>query len=215
MPQAKPFIKWVGGKTQLLGQLESLLPAEFDGWSDVTYIEPFVGGGAMLFYMLQSHPNIKRAIINDINADLTTCYKVVRDKPKELIASLRDLQERYLAISEEEKRKEFYLEKRAQFNKKNMGDVENSTLFIFLNKTCFNGLYRVNKSGAFNVPFGRYANPTICDAETILADSRLLQSVEIMTGDFEQTIAKAKGNTLFYSYWKSRRCLQRKYNKAA
>lgn len=198
MPQAKPFIKWVGGKTQLLGQLESLLPAEFEDWSNITYIEPFVGGGAMLFHMLQSHPNIKRSVINDINADLTTCYKIVRDKPKELIASLRELQERYLSIGEEEKRKEFYLERRAQFNKKGLDDIENTTLFFFLNRTCFNGLYRVNKSGAFNVPFGRYANPTICDAETILVDSRLLQNVEIMTGDFELTLDHATGNTLFY-----------------
>ena len=77
--KAKPFVKWVGGKGQLIEQLEALLPADFDRWENVTYIEPFVGGGAMLFHMLQKHKNIKAAVINDINADLTTCYKVVRN----------------------------------------------------------------------------------------------------------------------------------------
>lgn len=198
MPKAKPFIKWVGGKSQLIEQLEALLPADFDECNNVTYIEPFVGGGAMLFYMLQTHPNIKQAVINDINAALTTCYKTVRDEPYALIASLGKIQDEYKSLPSEEKRKEFYLEKRTLFNTRKLDSVENTTLFFFLNRTCFNGLYRENKSGAFNVPFGRYANPTICDSETIIADSKLLQGVEILTGDFEQTFKYAKGNTLFY-----------------
>ena len=86
---AKPFIKWVGGKTQLIEQLEALLPADFEEWKDVTYIEPFVGGGAMLFYMLRTHANIQTAVINDINSDLMTCYKVVRNHPSELVESLQ------------------------------------------------------------------------------------------------------------------------------
>ena len=90
--KAKPFIKWVGGKGQLIEQLEAKLPADFDNWDNATYIEPFVGGGAMLFYMLQQHPNIKRAVINDINSDLITCYRTVRDKVEELIPVLRDIQ---------------------------------------------------------------------------------------------------------------------------
>lgn len=198
MIQAKPFVKWVGGKSQLINQLEALLPTDFDDWCEVTYIEPFVGGGAMLFYMLQAHPNIAHAVINDVNPDLTTCYRVVRNEPHQLIASLHELQDRYAAIDNEDERKSFYLERRAQFNTKKLDDVENTTLFFFLNRTCFNGLYRVNKSGAFNVPFGRYANPTICDAETILADSQVLQRVEILTGDFEQTLDYASDDTLFY-----------------
>ncbi len=91
--QAKPFIKWVGGKTQLIEQLDKLLPSDFGLWNDATYIEPFVGGGAMLFHMLQKYPNIRHAVINDINSDLTTCYKTVRDNPKELIASLQDIEQ--------------------------------------------------------------------------------------------------------------------------
>jgi DNA adenine methylase len=198
MTKAKPFIKWVGGKGQLIEQLEALLPADFSERKNVTYIEPFVGGGAMLFYMLQKYPNIKSAVINDINPDLTLCYKVVRDNPTELINSLKDIQTQYYSISTDEERKEFFLKQRDLFNSKSLNKIENTTLFFFLNRTCFNGLYRVNKAGKFNVPFGKYITPTICDKATIYADSKLLQNVEIMTGDFEQTFDKIKENTFFY-----------------
>lgn len=198
MNKAKPFLKWVGGKGQLIEQLEKLLPANFYKWDNATYIEPFVGGGAMLFYMLQTYKNITSAVINDINPDLMTCYNVIKKNPKELIKSLENIQAEYYALSTEEKRKEFYLNIRSIFNKKSLDDINNTTLFIFLNRTCFNGLYRVNKSGSFNVPFGKYKNPTICDNETILADSELLQKVDIITGDFEETYQFAKKNTLFY-----------------
>ena len=198
MVKAKPFIKWVGGKSQLIEQLDAQLPADFDSLEDVTYIEPFVGGGAMLFYMLQHYPNINHAIINDINPDLTTCYRTVRDNPKELIASLQDIENTYLSLNTEEARKEFFMVVRNRYNEKNLDPIENTTKFFFLNKTCFNGLYRVNKKGLFNVPFGRYSNPTICNPETILKDSELLQRVEILNGDFEETFKYAQGNTLFY-----------------
>lgn len=196
--KAKPFIKWVGGKGQLIEQLEALLPADFSERENVTYIEPFVGGGAMLFYMLQKYPNIKSAVINDINPDLTLCYQVVRDNPTELVKSLDAIQTEYRALRTEEERKIFFLNKRDRFNTKSLDSIENCTLFFFLNRTCFNGLYRVNKAGKFNVPFGKYSTPTICDADTIYADSRLLQKVEIMTGDFEQTYTKIEDNTFFY-----------------
>lgn len=196
--KAKPFVKWVGGKTQLIDQLEALLPADFDQWENVTYIEPFVGGGAMLFYMLQTHPNITSAVINDINSDLTTCYQVVRDQPEELINSLVQIQAEYYALSSEDDRKVFFLARRAEFNTKALDSIRNTTLFFFLNRTCFNGLYRVNSKGHFNVPFGRYTTPTICDPATIREDSKLLQNVQIMTGDYTKTMDAAKGNTLFY-----------------
>lgn len=196
--KAKPFVKWVGGKGQLIEQLEALLPADFDRWENVTYIEPFVGGGAMLFHMLQKHKNIKAAVINDINTDLTTCYKVVRDNPSELVDSLKEIQREYYQLKSEEVRKQFYMLMRDEFNTKSLTPIRNTTLFFFLNRTCFNGLYRVNKSGLFNVPFGRYETPTICDPVTIYADSELLQNVEIMTGDYQQTFDKAQGQTLFY-----------------
>ena len=198
MAKAKPFIKWVGGKGQLIEQLEALLPADFAERENVTYIEPFVGGGAMLFYMLQTYPNIKSAVINDINPDLTLCYRVVRDNPTELIRALNAIQSEYYALRTEEERKMFFLRQRERFNSKLLDEIDNTTLFFFLNRTCFNGLYRVNKAGKFNVPFGKYSTPTICDSATIYADSKLLRKVDIMTGDFEQTFTKINGNTFFY-----------------
>ncbi len=198
MAKAKPFIKWVGGKGQLIEQLDAQLPVNFETWEDVTYIEPFVGGGAMLFYMLQQYPNIRHAVINDVNSDLTTCYRTVRDTPEDLITSLMDIQNAYNALSTEEARKDFFLVTRERYNEKNLDPLENTTKFFFLNRTCFNGLYRVNKQGLFNVPFGKYTNPMICDPATIRKDSEILQRVEIMTDDFEATFEHAHGNTLFY-----------------
>lgn len=195
--KSKPFIKWVGGKTQLIDSIESALSINFVESDNVTYIEPFVGGGAVLFWILQKYPNIKKAIINDINPDLTTAYKIIKETPYELVGILKNIQNEYLPLNEE-KRKEYYLNKRERFNTKTLDSVENTALFIYLNRTCFNGLYRVNSKGLFNVPFGRYANPKICDEQTIFADSKLLQKVEILTGDFEETLKYASNNSLFY-----------------
>ena len=198
MTKAKPFIKWVGGKSQLIEQLDAQLPADFGNWDNVTYIEPFVGGGAMLFYLLQRYPNIQHAVINDINQDLVICYKTVRDSLGLLIESLKDIEKTYLSLQTEEKRKDFFMAARERYNEKGLDPIENTTKFFFLNRTCFNGLYRVNKKGLFNVPFGKYANPTICDPNTLRKDSELLQRVEILTGDFEDTFDYANGNTFFY-----------------
>ena len=196
--KAKPFVKWVGGKGQLIEQLETLLPTDFDKWDDVTYIEPFVGGGAMLFYMLQQHPNIKHAIINDINIDLINCYRTVRDNVEQLIPALNNIQLQYYALPDMEAKREMFMSIRQRYNKKEADPIENTTMFFFLNRTCFNGLYRVNKKGLFNVPCGRYMKPQICDEATLRADSELLKRVEILDGDFERTINFAKENTLFY-----------------
>lgn len=198
MAKAKPFIKWVGGKNQLIEQLDLLLPADFDKWENVTYIEPFVGGGAMLFYMLQRYPNIKNAVINDINSDLITCYRTIRDTPEQLIDALKVIENAFLTLEKEEDRKSMFLSVRDHYNEKNLNPIENTALFFFLNRTCFNGLYRVNKKGLFNVPFGKYKNPKICDSETIRKDSELLQRVEILNGDFEDSFDCANGKTLFY-----------------
>lgn len=195
--KAKPFVKWVGGKSQLLDSLKMALPSDFALLDNVTYIEPFAGGGAMLFWMLQQFPNISKAVINDINPDLTSAYQVVKNYPKELVDLLKCIENEYLAF-DEETRKQYFLEKRNRYNQKNLNPVENTALLIFLNRTCFNGLYRVNSKGNFNVPFGRYANPRICDEQTIFADSRLLQKVEILTGDFEETLKYAGQNSFFY-----------------
>lgn len=195
---ARPFIKWVGGKGQLLEQLDRQLPADIMNWEDVTYIEPFIGGGAMLFYMLQNYPNIKQAVINDINPSLIACYKAIKSYPDELISSLQEITSAYSLQPSEDDRKIFYLSVRERYNKSKYGDVDTATLFIFLNHTCFNGLYRVNKKGKYNVPFGRYVHPKIFDPELIYRDNALLQKVRILNGDYEDTFHYAKGNTLFY-----------------
>ncbi|MGM9847190.1 MAG: DNA adenine methylase [Muribaculaceae bacterium] len=195
---SKPFVKWVGGKGKLISQLTDFLPPNFYKHKDVTYIEPFVGGGAMLFHLLSSFPNIKQAIINDINPDLINCYKTIRDNAHALIQTLKNIENEYYSKTSEEERKDFFLKKREIYNTKNLSNIDNAALFIFLNRTCFNGLYRVNKSGKFNVPFGKYSNPTICDINTLLEDSKILNRVEIICGDFENTLKYANGYTLFY-----------------
>ena len=151
----------------------------------------------MLFHMLQYHKNITRAVINDINPKLTTCYRVIKDNPNELIAILSKIQEEYYALTSEESRKEYYLSKRNEFNSY-QSDIDMAALFIFINRTCFNGLYRENRKGLYNVPFGKAERPMICDANTIIADSSLLKNVKIMTGEYSQTLPNAEGNTLFY-----------------
>lgn len=196
--KAKPFLKWAGGKTQLLPTIDSFLPETFRGENDVTYIEPFVGGGAMLFYMLQKYTNIKRAIINDINPHLIKTYSVIRDDPHSLINALDDLQNQFKALEDYDKQKELYLDIRTRFNQQAISKIEEAAYMIFLNRTCFNGLYRENSKGGFNVPFGRYSNPTICDEDLILADSELLQRVEILNGDFSHTARYIQGYTFFY-----------------
>src|SRR5574344_494781 len=193
--QGKPFVKWVGGKTQLLPFIEKKLPADFSRCRHLTYVEPFVGGGAVLFWILQKYSSIQKAVINDINPDLMMVYRIIKEQPKELIDSLQSIQSEYLPLPDE-KRKEYYLSKRECFNLKGLNEIDNSALFIFLNRTCFNGLFRVNSKGLFNVPFGKYVNPKICDEQTIWADSELLQKVEILTGNFEKTLLYADKNAL-------------------
>lgn len=194
----KPFVKWAGGKGQLLEQLDALLPRDFSSRPDLVYVEPFVGGGAMLFHVLGKYPNIQRAIINDLNPDLTTCYRVIKSKPEELISLLREMQSQYFKLGDEASRKTLFLAKRERYNSRLADEVETAALFIFLNRTCFNGLYRVNSKGLYNVPFGKAVQPMICDDDTIRADSELLQKVEILNGDFEDVIDVLSTAAFFY-----------------
>ena len=194
---AKPFVKWVGGKTQLLDDIKKFLPSDLSQRNDVTYIEPFVGGGAVLFWILQEYPNITKAIINDINEELICTYRVIKSDVENLILELTRIQTEYLALDNVE-RKNYFLFQRNRFNEKNNSDVKTAALLIFLNRTCFNGLYRVNSKGKFNVPYGKYTNPKICDEETLRADSAILQRVEVLCGDFAQTGKYAGDNVLYY-----------------
>ena len=197
--EAKPFLKWAGGKGQLLSQLSEHLPERISR-EPFTYIEPFVGGGAMLFYMLQHFGNIKKAVINDINEDLILTYRTVKDDVEALISKLAKIEEDYYAVVEQDKRSQLFYEIREQYNQHDGNAIERVSQLIFLNKTCFNGLFRVNKRGQFNVPFGKYANPTICNAEVLRADSQLLQSaqVEICQGDYAQILRHIDGLTFVY-----------------
>lgn len=196
--KAKPFVKWAGGKGQLIEQLQSLFPSDLATRENLTYVEPFVGGGAMVFYMLARYKNIVRVIINDFNRDLVVTYKTIRDNPNELIAILERFQNEYFSCKTEEAKKEYYLKKRVAYNLRDSSPTETAALFILLNRTCFNGLYRVNSRGLFNVPFGKAVNPLICDKETLLADSALLQNVEIINGDFEGVYEYIKGKAFVY-----------------
>lgn len=127
---AKPFVKWVGGKTQLLGDIERTLPSDFSQKKNVIYVEPFVGGGAVLFWILQQFPNIQKAVINDINPHLITTYKVIKEQPYKLIEQLKELQEKYIPLGEED-RKEYYLNKRDIYNASSLSEIETAALFHF------------------------------------------------------------------------------------
>lgn len=200
--QARPFLKWAGGKGQLLSQLEESLPSRLSH-ENFTYIEPFVGGGAMLFFMLQKFPNIKNVIINDINKRLTDAYLVIKNMPHELVVCLKEIENEYKSLHDEECRKEFFLCMRHRFNENNGGILKETALLIFLNRTCFNGLYRENSKGQFNVPFGKYANPIICNEDIIYADSEILnrKNVLITNGDFTHTYRFIDKNTLTFFYF--------------
>jgi DNA adenine methylase len=195
---AKPFLKWAGGKTQLIPAIQRHLPSGIGKIKNLTYMEPFVGSGAVMFWFLRIFPNVEKAIINDINPDLIIAYQTIKKTPQELIACLEQTQAEYYELNSEKKRKAYFIEKRAAFNRRDLDPVTNTCLLIFLNRTCYNGLYRVNGRNEFNVPFGRYNKPGIADKKTLLADSRLLQKVTILNGDFEDTLSRANGNTFFY-----------------
>ncbi|MCO5250926.1 MAG: DNA adenine methylase [Candidatus Kapabacteria bacterium] len=195
---AKPFLKWAGGKTQLINDIEKALPKDISR-DEFTYIEPFVGSGAVLFSMINKFPNLERAVINDINEDLINTYRIIASKPKELISILEILQNEFHDLKgNEEKKKLYYYHKRELYNARNEEQSGQAALFIFLNRTCFNGLYRVNRKNEFNVPMGSYKQPTICDKENILAVNKALQKVEILCGDYQATLKFAEANTLFY-----------------
>jgi DNA adenine methylase len=195
---AKPFLKWAGGKTQLINEIERTLPTEITK-EKFTYIEPFVGSGAILFWMLNNFPKLEKAVINDINEDLIKTYKTIASKPKELISILEILQNEFHHLEgNEDNKKLYYYQKRELYNTRKEEQSGQAALFIFLNRTCFNGLYRVNSKNLYNVPMGGYKKPTICDKENILAVSNALQKVEILCGDYKKTLNHTNEKSLFY-----------------
>jgi len=167
----KPFLKWAGGKTQLLETIHNSLPKDIYE-SKFTYVEPFVGSGAVLFSMINNFSTLDRVVINDINSDLINCYFTIKDNVTHLISELKELEFKYYTFKDKpEDRKEFYYLKRSEFNSRNCDIIIQSSLFIFLNRTCFNGLYRVNRNNNFNVPIGSYVTPQICDSKNLFSVS--------------------------------------------
>jgi DNA adenine methylase len=177
--KAKPFIKWAGGKWQLM----PLFAPHFPSFQQINrYFEPFLGGAAVFFYL--QHPH---SFLSDSNAELIELYQVVRDDAENLIEALRN----------HRNEEGYYYEVRAQ-NPASLSPVQRAARLIFLNKTCYNGLYRVNSQGQFNVPFGKYKDPTICDAEGLRAASLALQYAEITASDFEQAVSNVRPNDFVY-----------------
>ena len=196
--ELKPFLKWVGGKAQLINELEKFLPTDSEKVL-TKYAEPMVGGGALLFSILSKY-DFEELYISDINAELINAYIVVRDNIDLLVEKLTEMQAIFLPMNENG-RKYFYYNARDKFNALQLSQetaVEKAALFIFLNKTCFNGLYRVNKKGQFNVPMGAYKNPTICDEKNLRNISKALQNVTIVHGDY--TLSKSFIDTDTFVY---------------
>lgn len=194
----KPFVKWAGGKGQLLSELEKYYPFNEDVYK---YAEPFVGGGAVLFDVLNKY-ELQEVYISDTNSELINTYNIIKNDVEELIKQLSSFQEQFVPLSTEE-RKKFYNSKRERFNfLKLNGDkkvnIEKAALMIFLNKTCFNGLYRVNKKGFFNVPMGSYKNPLICDSINLKAVSEKLQNVKIVCDDYRNSESFIDEHTFVY-----------------
>ena len=195
----KPFLKWAGGKGQLLKEIECYYP--FDGAKITKYAEPFVGGGAVLFDILSKY-DLKEIYISDINAELINTYRIIRDDIDALIEMLYGMKNEFIPL-DTVSRKSYYNEKRERFNDLKVNgnediDIEKAALMIFLNKTCFNGLFRVNKKGFFNVPMGAYKNPMICDEKNLRAVSEKLQNVTIVCGDYRESADFIDENAFVY-----------------
>ena len=195
----KPFVKWAGGKGQLLQNIRSKYPVQL-GSEINKYCEPFVGGGAVLFDILSQY-RLDDILINDINAELINAYFQIQNNIFELLNELEKIQIQYHLLNQECRRSE-YLKCRDRFNsiKLNDGfdDLEKAVLFIFLNRTCFNGLYRVNKKGQFNVPIGSYKNPQIYDKTNLLNLNKLLKNVQIQCSDYKNCLSFIDQNTFVY-----------------
>lgn len=178
------FLKWAGGKRNILTELDSVFPKKFNN-----YFEPFIGGGAVFFYVKQKY-NPKQCTISDINRDLIYTYLAVRDRPRILIKHLR--------YYKSKNSKELFYKIRADFNKNRVRGLNRCAAFIYLNKTCFNGLYRVNSQNEFNVPYANYKSPEIFDEETILLASQLLDGVNIVLQDYREILKNVNTGDFVY-----------------
>lgn len=197
---AKPFVKWAGGKGQLLIDIQRKYPSEL-GDNINRYCEPFVGGGAVFFDIL-SRFDLQEILINDVNFELINTYRQIQNHVDDFLNQLQAIQVRFWPLSSEE-RKAYYYDKRERFNyikvySNEQINLEKAVLFIFLNKTCFNGLFRVNRQGLFNVPMGAYKKPNICDEKNLISISKLLKNVTIQCGDYKDCLPFINENTFVY-----------------
>lgn len=193
---ASPILKWAGGKSQLLPVINQNYPKDLVNGDIDTYIEPFVGGAAV-FFDISSKYNIKKAYLIDSNPELIRLYNVIKYDVNELIKTLSLLENSYLQKNNEE-RESFFYQAREEYNTLQVNSIEKAAKTIFLNRTCFNGLYRVNKKGWFNVPFGHHKNPTILFADKLLSASQALQIADIIEGDFSLTESYINNKTFIY-----------------
>lgn len=200
MENIKPFVKWAGGKGSLISQLKKFYPFELDDGKINKYVEPFVGGGAVLIDILQKY-DVKESYAFDINIDLINCYNIIKNNVEELIEELLIKENEFIKLEVNERQKYFY-EVRKEYNsyriQENELSVKRAAEFIFLNRTCFNGLYRVNKNGEFNVPCGKYKNPTICDDKNLRNLSFLIRNVNFQYGDYKKSESIIDDNTFVY-----------------
>ena len=196
----RPFVKWAGGKGSLIPQLNNFYPYELKNGIIERYIEPFVGGGAVLIDILQKY-DVQEAYAFDINIDLINSYNVIKNNVEDLITNLKQMETEYLQLEQEE-RKNYFYNKREEYNnytlEENEHNIQRAAQFIYLNRTCFNGLYRVNKAGKFNVPMGSHKNPTICDEENLRNLSKLIQNVQFQYGDYRRSMEYVTENTFVY-----------------
>jgi DNA adenine methylase len=201
---ARPVLKWAGGKGRLLDQFEEMFPAALRAGRLRRYVEPFIGGGAVFFHIAQQC-SLREAVLCDVNPELILAYKVLQRDPELLIGELDSLEREYLKLPEA-RRKSFYYEIRDSYNASPAAHADGydplwahrAARMIFLNKTCFNGLYRVNRSGHFNVPHGRYACPCICDQDNLRAASALLRDATLLCTDFTAALDYADEGAFIY-----------------
>ncbi len=204
--KAEPFLKWVGGKRQLIPDIEDNLPLSIKKNRKIdNYFEPFIGGGALFFYLMSNY-RVNKAYISDINKELILTYEVLKNDAKLLVDYLKKLEEDYLKLNQEQ-RKDYFLNIRSRFNQDVSSfdystyddlTIKRASYTIFMNKTCFNGLFRLNKKGEFNVPHGRYKNPTICNEENILNVHDILKNVEIVNASYLDSEKLINKNSLVY-----------------
>jgi DNA adenine methylase len=205
VPAARPFLKWAGGKTQLLNEFSKRLPGGFKNGKITKYVEPFIGGGAVFFYLNQRF-SFDESYICDVNEELILTYRVIQQSSKKLISELGTIESDYFSKNDEDREK-YYYEIRTAFNQKlpefnfkryNSEWIERAAQTIFLNRTCYNGLFRVNRKGEFNAPFGRYKNPDILNEDNLKDVSTLLKTTKILLGDFTQCRKFVDDQTFVY-----------------